>query len=412
MAVDTTTMREARHKLVLEARKLIDGAETEKRSMTAEERSQYDKMMEDAETTRNKVLDVERRNNLERVEAENKLREDEESAKKQKDDAETTTLKPTGTEEYRTAFRAWLRNGEVGLPIEHQRALSAGKSTEGNFLYPDEQFVDELIANVTDATIVRGLARQFTVTGADSLGVPTLTRMGAANWGSELGVPTRDTTMAVGKRALTPHPQAIELPVSKTLLRRVPNVAGLVNSELARVKGELEENAYMTGNGAQKPLGLFTASSDGISTSRDVSTGNTTTSMTFDGLKSAKYTLKGQYWGAASWIMHRDGMQQIAKLKDGNGRYLLQDSVVQGEPDRLIGFPVLLSEFAPNTFTTGLYTAIFGDFSWYWIVDTTPIQLARAEELLIRDNQDLFVMRADTDGAPVKEEAFVRVKLA
>ena len=85
---------------------------------------------------------------------------------------------------------------------------------------------------------------------------------------------------------------------------------------------------------------------------------------------------------------------------------------VNGEPDRMLGFPVRLSEYAPNTFTTGLYVAILGDFfQGYWIVDSLDLQIARAEELLIRSNQDLFVMRADSDGAPVKEEAFVRVKL-
>jgi HK97 family phage major capsid protein len=177
------------------------------------------------------------------------------------------------------------------------------------------------------------------------------------------------------------------------------------------VVSEANENGFMTGNGTQQPLGIFTASANGISTDRDVSTGNTAATPTFDGLKAAKYSIKQVYWGAASWIFHRNIMELIAKLKDGNGRYLLQDSVVEGEPDRMLGFPVNLSEFAPNTVATTNYVGILGDHSNYWIVDALDMEIARADELYIRSNQTLFIIRMETDGAPVREEAFARVQL-
>ena len=168
----------------------------------------------------------------------------------------------------------------------------------------------------------------------------------------------------------------------------------------------------MTGHGAQQPLGVFTASNDGISTGRDVSTGNTTTSMTFDGLKEAKWTLKQQYWNGSQWIFHRDGGKQIDKLKDGEGRYIWQASVIVGQPDRLLGLPVNFSEYAPNTFTTGLYVGILGDFSFYWIVESLGMELQRLQELYAATNQIGFIIRAEIDAMPVLEEAFVRVKLA
>ena len=66
------------------------------------------------------------------------------------------------------------------------------------------------------------------------------------------------------------------------------------------------EQAYMTGTGAGQPLGVFVASADGITTARDVATDNAATAPTFNGLINAKYALKGQYWPAAKWLMHRD----------------------------------------------------------------------------------------------------------
>jgi hypothetical protein len=40
------------------------------------------------------------------------------------------------------------------------------------------------------------------------------------------------------------------------------------------------------------------------------------------------------------------------------------------------------------------------------------MEIQVAEELYIRSNQDLFVMRTGCDGAPVLAEAFVRVQLS
>ena len=82
-----------------------------------------------------------------------------------------------------------------------------------------------------------------------------------------------------------------------------------------------------------------------------------------------------------------------------------------GEPDRLLGLPYFESEFVPNTFTTGLYVGILGDFSYYWIADDIQMQVQRLVELYAETNQVGLILRAATDAMPVLEEAFVRVKL-
>ena len=76
------------------------------------------------------------------------------------------------------------------------------------------------------------------------------------------------------------------------------------------------------------------------------------------------------------------------------------------------GIPVFMSEYAPNTFTTGLYAGIIGDFSFYWIADALDMQLQRLVELYAAANQTGFLMRSETDGMPVLEEAFARLKTA
>lgn len=87
-------------------------------------------------------------------------------------------------------------------------------------------------------------------------------------------------------------------------------------------------------------------------------------------------------------------------------------STCGGSLDTLLGLPMTISEWAPNTFSTGQYVGLLGDFRRYWIADALSMQVQRLNELYAETNQVGFIGRLETDGAPVLEEAFVRVKLS
>ena len=55
---------------------------------------------------------------------------------------------------------------------------------------------------------------------------------------------------------------------------------------------------------------------------------------------------------------------------------------------------------------------ILGDFSYYHTADALDFGIQRVSELYAETNQTGFIGRLETDGMPVLEEAFVRVKLA
>ena len=167
----------------------------------------------------------------------------------------------------------------------------------------------------------------------------------------------------------------------------------------------------MTGNGSGKPLGVFVASDSGIPTSRDISADNTTTAVTYDGLMNAKYSLKEGYIRNANWLFHRDAVKMLAKIKDGESRYVWEPAVSNDIPDRLLGIPVHQSEFVPNTFTTGQYVGILGDFNYYWIVDADPLEIQVLNELYAVNNQIGYLFNYFGDGAPVLGEAFARITL-
>lgn len=404
-------LREKRGVAVTNMRALTELAGKEKRDLTAEELVTHGKIFGEVDGLRAQIEAEERTIEASRQAAADELenRDNKKPADKKGDKLDTPEKRAMA------GFRHYLATGQVGGEgAEEFRALQAGNSAEGGYLVAPEEFVAELIKNVDNATFIRGRARKFTVTKASSLGVPTLdTDLNDADWTVELGTGSEDTAMRFGKRELSPTPVAKLIKVSKKLIRisALP-IESIIQQRMAYKFGITQEQAFLTGSGSGRPLGVFTASSDGISTARDVSTGNTTTAITFDGLIEAKFAVKSQYWPTADWLFHRDAVKNITKLKDGEGQYLWRMSVRDGEPDTLLGRPLMVSEYAPNTFTTGLYVGLFGDFSNYWIVDALDMQVQRLVELYAATNQDGFIGRMESDGMPVLAEAFARVTLA
>jgi len=409
-------MRDARGKEIADARSILDKADSEKRSLTAEESANYDKAFAKSEELRASITREESLANAERDAAEASLRskdarKDTQTGKSVDD--ETRALGKTGTDEYRAAFEKMLRLTRSGLNEKELRALQADSDVAGGFTVAPQQWINQLIKNIDDNVFLRQRATKFRLASAASMGAPTLAANPAdSDWTTELATGNEDSSMKFGKRELNPHPLAKRLKVSNKLLQLVSGTDALVRDRLAYTAGITFEKACMTGNGVDQYLGIFTASANGITTARDVSTGNTATSMTFDGLMEAKYSLKGAYWNRADWIFHRDGVKQLAKLKNGEGDYIWRESVRDGEPDRLLGRPAMMSEYAPNTFTTGLYVGMLGDFSQYWIADSLDLQINVVRELYAETDQTGYIMRAASDGMPVLAEAFARVKLA
>ena len=423
-------LRQTRAQRISEARQLLDAATAAGRELSGEERTAWEAAMADETRLYTQIEQEERVGRAEQslAQFDRVAQEDQRSGGRAaaqprflarslqalndgNDNPEWRTLLQMATPEYRQAWSQVIFRGE-------KRALQVDLDTAGGFLVTPLQLVDQLIKSIDDMVFVRQHATVLAVPNADSLGVPTLDNDPAdADWTAELATGNEDSTMSFGRRELHPHPVAKRLKISRTLLRKVPNSEGLAMQRLGYKFGITQEKAFLTGSGSGQPLGVFTASNYGISTSRDVATGNAQTAIAMNGLINAKYALKAAYWPRARWIFHRDAVKQIALLRDlsggaDTGQYLWYPSVRDGEPDRLLGLPMDVSEYAPNTFTSALYVGILGDFSNYWIADSLALEMQRLVELYAATNQVALIGRMESDGMPVLEEAFVRVKLA
>ncbi|MFJ6386441.1 phage major capsid protein [Streptomyces sp. NPDC091972] len=390
------SLKQKRTQLGQEAQAIMEEATKASRSMTAEENEKFDRIMGERD-----AID-------ETIERAERLVDDT------RDDIDDLPEDQRGTGDAQLkAFRTYLLNGRAALSEQQVRALNMGSDPEGGFLMAPQQFVQQLLKNMDDMVAIRRLATVQQLTSAESLGVPTLdTDLNDADWTSEVATGSQDDALRFGKRELRPNPLAKRVKVSRTLLRR----AALDPESIVRARMEYkfavsEEKAFMTGDGNKKPLGLFTASNDGIPTSRDVATGSAT-GITADGLIDAKYTLKSQYWSRARWLFHRDAIRIVRKLKDANDQYVWQAGLAADRPDVILEVPYEVNEFVPNTFTNGNYVGMIGDFSYYWIADSLAMDIQRLVELYAETNQVGFIGRLETDGMPTLAEPFVRLKAA
>ncbi|WP_432193804.1 phage major capsid protein [Streptomyces sp. bgisy027] len=403
-------LKAQRSKLGKEATAIMQAATDASRAMTPDEETKFDSIMDERDK-----LDA----TIERAE---RLLEDDRRSVDDLPDDDPNRPGGRGAEERMDAWNAYLRNGRSALSATQARALNAGNDPEGGFLVAPEQFVQQLLANVDDMMPIRGLATVQRLTMAESLGIPTRDAdLDDATWTSEVATGNQDDALRFGKRELRPHPLAKRVKISRTLLRKATmSPEAIVRERMAYRHGTAQENAFMTGDGNQKPLGLFTpgnAELGGITTSRDLDVPtdgtnfvhNSTDGFAADALIDAKYTLKSQYHRRARWLFHRLVLAEVRKIKDANDQYIWKAGLGD-QPDTILEIPYVLSEFAPSTMADNDYIGMLGDFSFYWIVDALQFEIQRLVELYAEANQVGFIGRAEADAMPVLEEPFVRLQ--
>lgn len=418
-------LKEKQKKIVTDQRKMFDLAEKEQREFTSDEETKFQKLEDEYNSLTdeineyssgpilgqsNLVRNQENRNQTIHVRS---TKNNKRISNNMNNNKNTYIFDEEGSS-LRDAFNRYLRYGKNALSSKEYRALQGDLDTQGGFLVTPTQVAQSVIQELDDAVFVRRMATKFTVEKAHSLGCPAIDDdFGDPEWTSEIRTGSEDSDLDFDRRDLYPHPAARRIKVSNKLLRASSlNPEQIVQQRMIYKMSTVHENGFLNGDGVNKPLGVFVADANGINTDRDSSNGNGTTNVSVDGLINAVGMLKATYRQGAEWIFHRDLETKIRKLKDGEGNYLWKASIDGTAPNTLLGFPVNLSEFAPNTFTTGKYVAVLGNFKFYYIVDALDMQIQRLEELYAETNRTGFIIRTETDGMPVLSSAFVRVKLS
>ena len=298
------------------------------------------------------------------------------------------------TDEYKRAFWNNMRNRNS---YEIQNALSIGTDSEGGYLVPDE-YEKKLVEALEDEVFFRSLATVIKTSSGDRK-IPIVTSKGEAAWIDEGGqFPESDDSF--GQTSIGAHKLATMIKVSDELLNdSVFNIEQYISKEFGRRIGTKEEEAFFIGDGTGKPIGIFNKIGGAETGVTAASTG-----ITFDDVMDLYYSLRAPYRNKATWILNDSTVKAIRKLKDGNGNYIWQPSVREGEPDRILNRPYRTSIYVPEL-AAGNRVMAFGDYSYYWIADRQGRSFKRLNELFATTGQVGFLASERVDGKLILSEA-------
>lgn len=357
---------------------------------TAEDETAWDKFNEDFDGLNRQIK-----------REETVLKRDEEIRKAQSaaitPDQEPTdkTSKEKNEAQYKRAFLHYVRTrgSEISAADMQARAASAPQNIttagDGGYLVPDEYW-RQLQAPLLEAGIMRSEAKLIQTTSG-TLTIPKVASHGAAQWGSESGAKT-ETKDTFETADLSAHKAYRVMTATEEMINDgFFDIADYIFTEIGRSIGQLIETGYMVGNNSSKPNGIFTAATTG-------KTAASGTAITGDELLDLEHSVTPAYRRGAKFIMKDATLKIVRKLKDGNQNYIWQRSLESGTPQRLLGYPILISDDAPAA-TTGLDSILFGNIRRaYWIADRIGLSLQRLDELFALSGETGFLGTLRTDG--------------
>ena len=297
---------------------------------------------------------------------------------------------------YKKAFWNAIRS-KTPRP-EILNALQEGTDSEGGYLVPDE-FERTLVQKLTAANVLRPLCHVIQTSYGDRK-IPVVASKGTADWVDEEGTyPLSDDTFS--QVVLGAYKLATMIKVSEELLSdSVFDIEGYVSEQFGKRIGDKEEDAFLTGNGVSKPIGI-------LHTTGGAEVGVTTAgvaAITGDELIDLVYSLRAPYRKSAVFVLNDTTVKLLRKLKDGDGQYLWRPGITENAPDTILGHRIVTSEFMPGV-SAGNKSIAFGDFSYYWIADRQGRTFKRLNELYATTGQVGFLASQRLDGKLILPEA-------
>lgn len=296
------------------------------------------------------------------------------------------------SDEYRRAMLNALRSNFRQV----SNTLQEGVDADGGYLVPEE-YDRRLVDVLNEENIMRRLATRIVTSGEHKINIAATKP--AASWIEEGGALTfGDATF--DQKILDAHKLHVAIKVTEELLYdNAFNLENYIIVQFGKALANAEEDAFLNGNGTGKPTGIF----DGTGGGHLLNT--LAAALKSDDMLDLVYGLKRPYRKNASFIMNDVTLPSLRKLKDNNGAYIWQPAYQAGEPDRILGYKVETSVYAPKD---GI---AFGDYSYYNIGDRGNRSFKQLNELFAGNGMIGFVAKERVDGKLVLPEAVQIMKL-
>ena len=379
-------LREARNKAWEGAKAFVESKRDKDGLLSKEDAETYNAM---EEKIKNYSKEIERMEEMENMENElNKPVNSPIVTKPLKADNEVKTGRASN--EYKEAMLNALRSNFRQV----SNVLQEGVDADGGYLVPDE-YDTRLIQKLEDNNVVRALATKIKTSGEHKINIASTTP--AAAWIEEGGTLTFGDAK-FEQKILDAHKLHVAVKVTEELL--YDNAFGLENfliDSFGKAIGNAEENAFLNGTGNGQPTGIFDETAGGTYITTEATEG--------DAIIELVYSLKRAYRKNAAFILNDKMIAKIRTYKDHNGAYMWQPSLIAGEPDKLLGYPVYTSQYAPED------SIAFGDFSYYNIGDRGARSFKQLTELFAGNGMIGYVAKERVDGVLVLPEAVQILKI-
>lgn len=171
------------------------------------------------------------------------------------------------------------------------------------------------------------------------------------------------------------------------------NVEAWLAGEVAREFSEQENQAFLTGNGINKPVGIM----NGLDTtsaylagdsardfgkfqvvkSGEAATLGATSDAVINLLRSVVLSTKTGYLSGAKFMMNRATHNILVDLKTTDGEYFLQRNITEAAAGRIFGYEIVINEDMDDV-GAGTMPIMFGSFpTAYQIVDRVGVSMLR-----------------------------------
>lgn len=357
-------------------------AETDKRDMTAEERTNWDEAESRLTVLSGDIERLERAQRLEKIDRSQHFDTDGDEPEDRGGEA--------GDKAYRDAFGSFLRHGMNGLEAEerqlirsHQapiegRAGATSPGSAGGFFIPTDT-LRRITETMKAFGGILGVANVLNTGTGNPVNWPSNDDTG--NTGAILAENSQVTEQdfTLGQKTLGSYTYTSKLVrISLQLLQdNVFNLENWLGGKLGERIGRAVAAHLATGTGTGQPEGLFTNATNG-----KVGATGQTTSVIYDDLVDVIHAVDPAYRNAGTvrWVMSDSALKVVRKLKDTQGRPLWEPSLQTGVPSNLMGYPITVDNGVPvpaaNAKSIG-----FGDINAAMVVrQVAGGQLMRLEE--------------------------------
>nr|DAY93005.1 MAG TPA: major capsid protein [Caudoviricetes sp.] len=222
---------------------------------------------------------------------------------------------------YQKAFWDSIRHKNF---IDVQNALSVGTDADSGYLVPDE-FEHQLIDKLQEENFFRSLATVIHTSGDRK--IPVVTGHGEASWMEENGL-YPDSQDTFGQQSIGAYKLGTAIRVSEELLNdSVFDLESYIAGEFARRIGTKEEEAFLIGDGRNKPTGVFPSAELGVTANG--------ASITFDDVIDLYHSLRIPYRRKAVWLLNDATIKALRKIIYGY-RWKDGELVIQKEEAAIV----------------------------------------------------------------------------